>query len=131
MGHVNQPLSTSAWVEIGLVDIIGEDRRDSDELSRAGRCDSHEDDQECADSATRPEKCDSSIRHYETGRYIGLGHAERVGRESWVALEGKSSKPAGCSHEPRNCKPGDTSHDVAGECMNWGSCDGFVVVAVV
>jgi len=131
MGHVNQSLSAGTWVEVGLVDIIGEDGRHGDELSRAGRCDSHEDDQERADGTTRAEECDGSVRQDKTGRDVRTWHAEGVGRESWVAFESKSSKTHGGGTKPWNSEPRNTSHDVTRESVDRGSRNGLVVVTVV
>ena len=131
MGHINELLATGTWVEVGLVDIIGEDRGNGDELSRGGRCDSHENDQERADGTTASEECNCSVWQDETGRDIGLWHAEREGGESWVAFEGKSCETHGGSAEPWDGEPGDTSHNVAWECVHWGGRNGLVVVAVI
>jgi len=66
MGHVDQSLSASTWIEVGLVDIIGEDRRDSDQLGRTGGCNRHEHDEKHGNCTTTPKKSHSCVRNNET-----------------------------------------------------------------
>ena len=131
VGSIDESAAAGVGVEVLLVDIIGEDGGNGNQLSRHGRSDSHEDQEQCSGSTTASQHSDGGSGENQASRDISGIHAVWVGGEDGVALEREGSKTHGSGSQPRDGEPGQTTGNVARKGMDWVGGNGLVVVTVI
>lgn len=114
-----------------LVNVVGIDGRDGNQLSRCSRRDGHEDQDEGADGSGLAQKSNGGVGQNQTGRDIGRVHAVGVGREGRAALKSESTQTHGGGAQPGDGEPGESANNVSGEGGDGVSSNGLVVVAIV
>ena len=131
MRHPDQELPRRLRIDVGLVDIVRPDRRHRNQFGRRCGGDDHEDKQKRGASSAFAQQRRSSIEQDQAGANIGMGHAVGIGWENRVVLEGQSGETHCRRTKPRDRKPGETSHHVSGQSVDWRGGDRLVIVPVV
>jgi hypothetical protein len=91
VGHVDQTLARSSWVNICLIHIISKDGRHSNELGRERRGNSHEDDKESGDRTSAAKKGNSGVWNDKSSRDVSRKHASGIGWEDRIGFQSESS----------------------------------------
>lgn len=126
--NVYETLATGLGVDVSAVDIVSQDGRNGNKLSRESTSDSHEDDQKCSNSTTRAKERNSSVGQGKTSADFGISHQSGKSWEALRALERKSGQAHSGGAEPRDGEPAETADNVSGKSVDWRGGDGLVVV---